>query len=541
MRSGRKKRKSTGLWTFHRFATSLIEKEKGSIELKSNAIMRMLLIYPNSYAVGMASLGFQTVYRIINEHPEARCERGFIWDEFPDFSGRSIESSDRLNRFDVIGFSLSYELDIPRVIKCLLESGIPINREDRTEKDPLVIVGGAVAGLNPSPLLPFMDGLLVGEGEDVLLQLVSTLVEGMQRKRSRQERLERFVSIEGIFIPSIQNSVKRHRVNSIENYPTFTPIITPKSHFESMFIVELSRGCPRPCLFCAGQKVYHPMRIHSQKSILETVNQMNPGAKRIGLEGAAISDHPELINICQSLISNGFDLSMSSLRPDLISKKLIDVLIHGNIRSITLAPEAGSESLRFNIGKNISDDEILNACRILKESPVEWLKLYFIIGFPSETIEDVKAISELVLECYDQFRSAGKRKRIRVSVNSFIPKPFTEFQWAPMDKETQINKKRKMIETALKGRSGIKISPKSVREEIVQGELSTGSINMGMAILNQIKDGLSWKQAKLAGHVNSTINEPRRFDVDLPWHFIHSDIQKKKLWERYQKYLKSRN
>lgn len=539
MRSGKKKRKDNRLWTFHRFSTQLLEKEKGGVELKSSAILRMILIYPNSYAVGMASLGFQTVYRIVNQHPEVVCERGFVWDEYPDFSGQSIESSEKMNQFDLVGFSISYELDIPRIIKCLLESGIPIKREDRTDKDPIVIVGGAVAGLNPSPLLPFMDGLLVGEGEGKLLPLVSTLAESKKKNLTRHDKLESISILDGIFCPGIHKTVKRHTVASLENHPTFTPIITPESHFDSMFVVELSRGCPRPCLFCAGQKVYHPIRIHSGDSILKTVREENPGATKIGLEGSAISDHPELRDICTSLVDDGYKLGLSSLRPGIITEELLDIIIRGQIRSITIAPETGTETLRFRLGKKVTNNDILETCALLKDTDIEWLKLYFIIGFPGETIEDVQAIPDLVLACYDQFQKKGKRKRIRVSINSFIPKPFTEFQWAPMDEETLLIKKRKMIEQVLKRSPGIKVTPKSIREEIRQGELSMSNQAMGNILLYQVQNSVSLKKAiqDIDMAYQSKLHEERSLKDDLPWNFIQSSIPHDKLWKRYRNYV----
>ena len=500
----------------------------------------MALVYPNAYAVGMASMGFQTVYRLFNRHPELRCERAFMMEAPYDREIRTVESGERLNHFDVIGFSLSFELDFPNIIRCLLQSGISVPRGERKEKDPLIILGGAVAGLNPSPLLPFMDGLLVGEGEGILYRIADIITDSKKKRNNREETLGLLSEIDGFFVPGINKSVVRHIQRSLDAYPTYTPVVTPFSHFENMFVVEVSRGCPQGCFFCAARKIYHPYRFHSVDSVLETVKTENPGAQRVGLEGAGLSDYPELEHLCESVIKTGHSLSVSSIRPDRIRPDLLKLMEVGGVRTVTMAPEAGSEGLRRSIGKGIEDERFLTSIRQLAETSIEMIKLYFMIGLPGETDEDIDAIVRIVKDSASVFCKQKKKRRIRISLNAFIPKPFTEFQWSPMSTEKELSRKRKVIKQGLREAKGVHIVTKSTRQEILQGVLALGDESVGFAILDAVQDNISWKQALKNRNLDvpSIIHTGRRIDTLLPWDFIESELPRKKSWACYQEYMK---
>ena len=533
-----RKRVPVNKYSFRDYAEEFLRHERGTISLRKEAPVRIALVYPNTYEVGMANLGFQSVYRLLNEHPEVRCERAFIQD--PDFKleVRTLESQERLDYFTLIGFSLSFELDLVHIIQCLRRSGIPTLTGDRKEKDPLVILGGAVAGLNPSPLLPFMDGLLVGEGEGIFYKMGDILFVEGQKRSSRERKLQALGEIEGFYIPQLHRSVKRRTVRSIKKYPTYTPIITSKSHFANMFVVEVSRGCPQRCYFCAAKKTYHPYRSHPVESILNIVNCKNPGADRIGLEGAGLSDYPDLVKLCASLVEKGKKLSLSSLRPDSIQPEILDLMDRGDIKTFTMAPETGSDSLRQRIGKKITNSTLKEAVGLLGESNIHMLKLYFLIGLPGEKKEDIEAIINLVDELYANFKTKKGRKRIRISVNAFIPKPFTEFQWAAMATEKELSEKRKILKRELKGKKGVDILTKSTRKEILQGVLSLGDENVGLSILDGVEKGIPWKSAlKEKGiDVASLIHRERSVDTHFPWDFIESSFTKNKIWKDYQQY-----
>lgn len=523
---------------FRKSVWRFLDQERGTILLKKEAPVRFALVYPNRYALGMANLGFQTVYRLLNEHPEVRCERAFMPDGFLDCDIRTLESGQYLYRFDVVGFSLSFELDLPNLIQILIKSRISPLSKDRTEKDPFVFVGGVVPTLNPSLLLPFVDGLFVGECEEVLHRMADVFAIYRTGKSSRKKKLRELGEIEGVFIPGLSTTVKRQVVFSLEEYPTYTPIVTPLSHFEEMFVVEVGRGCTRGCFFCAAQKVYHPYRFRSSESIIETVVSRNPGSHRIGLEGASLSDFPDLKNLCESLVDIGYEVSFSSIRPDRVTSELIEVMDRGKIRSFAIAPEAGPERLRKRIGKGISDEVLRQTVRFLKYSSVEVLKLYFLIGLPDETEEDIEMLVKLVREMGAELRAQDRRKRIRVSVNSFIPKPFTEFQWAPMDTEKILLKKRKQIIMGLKKEKGVTVVPKSTRAEILQGVLSLGDEGVGLAMMDMVNKEIPWKKALKEKKVEfeTFLHRERSCEEVLPWDFIQTEIPKEKLWERYQGY-----
>ena len=525
---------------FGKYSQRLLDCEKGVLHMNEGAQIRIALVYPNTYAVGMANLGFQTVYRLFNEHPQVRCERAFFAGGVQDSFIMTLESGERLNRFDVVGFSVSFELDIPNIIRCLSESGIPLLRGERTENDPFIIIGGAVAGLNPSPLLPFTDGLLVGEGEGVINRMCDTFVSGVKEKLNRKEMLGALSEINGFYVPGVSVSVKRQVIDSLDDCPTYTPIVTPLSHFKDMFIIEVGRGCKKSCLFCAAQKIYGPCRYRSQGTIINTIETHNPGTRNIGLEGAGLSDFPSLESLCDTLIGKNYRISLSSLRPDRIRPSLVKVIEKGKIRTITMAPETGSESLRMRMGKRMKDDTIYDAIRFLKDTAVRMIRLYFIIGLPGEIDIDIESILHLLDELAVILSVAEGKKQLQISVNAFIPKPFTELQWSSMETDKEISRKRNLLMNGIRNKKGIRLNLKSTKNEILQGVLSVGDERVGLAMMDSVTKKVHWKQAMKGRGVNleSILYQERRLDSDLPWDFIETDIQKEKLWKSYQNVFK---
>jgi radical SAM superfamily enzyme YgiQ (UPF0313 family) len=514
-----------------------LQKEQGRSPLKEQAPIHVALAYPNRYAVGMASLGFQTVYRMFNEHPSVRCERVFMNDQ--DASGciRTFETGEDLNRFDLIGFSVSFELDIPNVIRMLMQAGIPPFAPERNQAHPLVFLGGAIGGLNPSPLLPFVDGLLAGEGEGIIHQIADVLFQNRQGRHVRENRLEALSGIEGIFIPKHNATVKRHLVEQLIPPPAYTPMVTPFSHFADMFVIEIGRGCPKHCLFCAACKMAHPFRFYSMEAVRDAVRSFNPGAKKVGLEGAGLSDYPHLIPLCHALFDMQYTVSFSSIRADRISEEFISILQFGKNRSFTIAPEAGSESMRRFIGKEISDAALMTKVDLLSESGINVLKLYYLIGLPGETDGDVTALIQSVRDISERFLKKSKTRRLRLSMNAFVPKPFTEFQWAAMHPEKELNRKRKRIASALKHEPRVVLVPKSSREETLQGILSLGDQRTGTAFYHSIRNRTGFRQAFMKSGIdlNRLLYRERHVNESMPWDFIHYDIPKERLWKCYQR------
>jgi radical SAM superfamily enzyme YgiQ (UPF0313 family) len=523
--------------TFDGYARFHLERERGRVPAREAArgAERIALVYPNRYAVGMASLGFQTVYRLFNEQPGIRCERVFVPPPPRESEIRALESGDPLKKFPFIGVSLAYETDLFRLVRLLSDAGIPPLASERSDAHPLLLIGGVLGGLNPSPLLPFADAILAGEGEGVIPSIAEALVSIRSGPRCRLDRLEALAGIPGVFRTGTGAFVERQFADPLENYPTYTPICTPQSHFEDLFVVELTRGCGRGCLFCAGGKLYQPLRFHSRESVLDTVRRRNPGVRRIGLEGASLSDYPGLEPLAASLVEEGHEVSFSSIRVDRITPQLMEVLERSGVRSFTVAPEAGSERLRARIGKAVPDAVLIEGIRRLAGSSIDSLKLYFLIGLPGETEADVRAVSDLVRETASLFLNSPRR-RLRLSVNAFVPKPFTEFQWAPMDDAPSLERKRGLILSRLKGLHGVSFSEKSGREEGMQGILSIGGPETGMAVHDRVVRGLSWKKALELNGVDPgrDLHAARDPGAPLPWDFIRTGIAKKKLWERYR-------
>lgn len=523
---------------FESYARFILEREKGRPLAKKKAGIRIALVYPNTYEIGMANLGFQTAYRLFNAHPHVQCERAFLYPSPWDQEIRTLESGIPIGRFDFIGFSVAYELDILHVVHILKYAGVPPLAKERTEAHPIVFFGGVLGGLNPSPLLPFADAFLAGEGEGIIEKIAEILVQYRKGKYVKQERLEALSQVEGIFVQGISSTVARRVVKSLDAFPTYTSIITPFSHFANMFVVELSRGCPWHCYFCAGSKLYHPFRVRSPNSVLDIVKQYNPGASRIGLESVGLSDYPGLEDLCDTLLSEGFTLSFSSLRVDRISSRFLEILQKANIRSFTIAPEAGSERIRKRIRKGITDEELNESIERLSQSSVQNLKLYFLLGLPGEGMEEAESIADTVHQITHIFCKNSSKRKVRVSINSFIPKPWTEFQWAGMAPEFELKNKWGILKARLKDISQIEWISKNFRNEKLQALIARGDERVGLAIYDKVIQRISWDKAfKIHGVDPQEVHQEKSFSHSFPWEFIQTGISKSTLWAHYQAYL----
>jgi len=523
--------------SFYQYSRSLLENEKGALPVKTGALVRIALVFPNRYAVGMSNLGFQTVYRLFNEHPEVRCERIFLYEDLYENTIKSLESNARLDEFDFIGISFSFELDLLHIIHLLNRANIALLQKDRTQNDPLIFCGGAVCGLNPSPLLPYMDGLLVGEGEGIIHKISNILAFHRKRKSHRREIIESLSGLDGVLIPGLKNQVVRQKAEKAYLNPIYTPIVTPRSHFKNMFVVETGRGCGRGCLYCAACKIYSPCRYHERKRLIKIINEKNPGAERVGLEGAGLSDYPDLAGLCADLVEKGYKISFSSIRPDKLTSEMIHFLETGGARTLTLAPETGNENLRKKIGKGFSDQAVMDAVQRLSTSSVQTLKLYFMIGLPGETERDILSIITMTREIGLCFRQYQKNKTVKVSVNSFIPKPFTEFQFAGMETEKQLNMKRAIIRDKLKKEPAVYFKNKSTKEEILQAVLTLGSEKTGFYMKDAAIKNLSWKKVlkEAEDPVIKELHRERNSDDSFPWELISYETEKEILWNRYRK------
>ncbi len=551
----------------------LRSKEKSLIRTShSGSDIRAHLVYPNTYWVGMSNLGFQAVYGILAGQKSVVVERGFLPDNYSDegaFSKplRSFESGKLLNDCDLLGFSLSFETDYPHVLKILRNLGaLEPDVEKRTERAgshfgfPLLIAGGTAVTLNPEPVADLFDAIVIGEAEELLTELVATLREARSHGRTRTELLELLSKIEGIYVPSLYkvsyNSddtiakfdysraprAKRRIVKDLSKYPTYSKILTSETEFSSMFLTETGRGCEVGCRFCVAGYIYRPVRKRSEESIQASVDIGLKNSKAIGFVGAAVSSHRSIAKLASRVAETGARASLSSLMSQKVSKELAMSLSESEYKTVALAPEAGSERLRFAVGKRVPNQQIIEAAANLAEAGIRGFKLYFIVGLPTETDADIEGIATLAKEVRDRVvevsRVHGKHVWLALSVNPFVPKANTPFQWEPMAPRKLIEKKIETVRKLLKGVQNIEFRFEPPKESYFQALLSRGDRRVLKLLMHIETAGLDWKSLVKNTDKRILSDVPqvdfyvtRRFAYDecVPWEIVDSCISKELL------------
>jgi radical SAM family uncharacterized protein len=547
----------------------LLAAERGTIFKARGAEVELALAYPNTYHVGMSNLGVHQMYAILNARADTACERVFLPDEEDrEEYGRtgtklfSLESKRPVRDFAILAFSVSFEQDYVNILEMLRLSGVAIDKKARTQEDPLVILGGICSFFNPEPLADFFDAVIIGEGEEVAGEFIE--VYKAARELGRAAMLRALGKIPGVYVPEFYDvlyhedgtirerrrlepgapeRVIKRTVGDFNAMPAATAILTPNTEFSDRYLTEITRGCGRHCRFCMAGYIYLPPRNLAVGKAKEQAGKADDLCGRIGLVGAALSDYPDIGELCAE-IEGG--VSVSSLRADSVSAALVDRLAKSGHKTIALAPEAGSERLRKVINKGVTEEDVLRAADLIFGRGIPNLKLYFILGLPTETLEDVEAISALVEKAHEvQLRHArptGRIGRITLSVNSFVPKPFTPFQWEPMDRVESLNKKMRFLEKAVKKIGNTNIIHDLPKWEFVQALLSRGDRRVGRLILAAHANGDDWKAAarELEMNIDFYVTRRRTFDELLPWDFIDIGVRKDYLKNEYGRALEGK-
>ena len=533
-----------------------LSREVGFVTKPHANRLRVALTFPNTYFVGMSNLGFQTVYRLFNDLPDVVCERVFLppKQELASLlqSGTrlvTLESQTPVKEFDVFAFSVSFEWDYTNVLTMLRLADLPLRAADRDYRMPLVVVGGAVTFVNPEPLALYADVIAAGEGES----LVPALAEACGTP-SRSETLRRLAPQRGFYIPSFYDvqygpdggiaayvpkegtgapaTVRKAALKSTEAVdPPATSIFTPDTEFGSRFLVEVVRGCANLCRFCWAGYNYLPVRAFPADRILELARQARPHATRAGLVSIALCDHPDIEHILRSLKGMGYSISPASLRLDDLTPTIVSLLKESGERTLTIAPETGSDRLRRVINKTVTNEEILQAAELIFSSGIENLKLYFMIGLPTEEDEDLVAIRDLTVKLRDVMmkhaRARGHIGRIVGSVNPLVPKPGTAYQWLPMAASDLIERKMERLRALVSGLDNVYFNIKSERHSYYQALLSLGDRRIAPAIELAERNGGQWRRAVADAGVDGDfyIYRDRSNDAVLPWDIIDGGMK----------------
>ena len=555
-------------WEQRERALDTLSKETGFIRKPHGGRIRLALAFPNTYWVGMSNLGFQTTYRLFNDQEHIVCERFFLppKQELAEMVARktpvlTLESQTPVGEVDVIAFSVSFEWDYVHVLTLLRLAGVPRYASERNANHPLIVIGGAVTFVNPEPLAPFADVIAAGEGE----ALIPAIERAFSAASDRADVLRFLAAERGFYIPGFYEPryasdgtlagytaapgapypVRKAALKTTEAVdPPATSIFTPDTEFGSRFLVEVVRGCANLCRFCWAGYNYLPVRAFPADRILDLAASARRYSSRVGLVSIALCDHPDIERILSRLNEMGYSISPASLRLDDLTEAIVRILRESGERTITIAPETGSDRLRRVINKTVTNDEILDRAELIFASGIENLKLYYMIGLPTETDDDLVAIRDLTLQLRERMMTHAKPKghvgKIVGSVNPLVPKPGTAYQWLPMAATEVIDKKIKRLRGLLANIDNVYINIKSERHSYYQALLSLGDRRVAPVIEAAERNGQQWRAAVAEAGVDADfyIFRDRTRDAVLPWDIIDGGMKAPFFQAEYAKSLR---
>lgn len=508
----------------------------------------------------MANLGFQTVYHLINSLDNAVCERAFLPDkddieEFKRTSTElfSYESQTPLREFDIIAFSLPFEDDYVNIGRILGLANIPVFSAERG-LSPLVIAGGVGVSLNPEPLADIIDVFTIGEGEGALPELIEryralkdgpkeALLPGLDELPWTYTPSFYEYSYDGPAIKEVRRKtgakekVVGKKDFDLGKFPLPQSFITtPEAEFRDTYLIEVERGCGRGCRFCAAGFLYLPPRWRKTEDVKEALGEGLKRAGKAGLIGTAVSEHPDINDIIGFGVEKEGGVTLSSLRFDMLDADLLALLKKSGYKTITLAPESATERMRAVINKGITDKEIMDAVSLIREAGFLKLKLYYLIGLPTETDEDALAIVELT----KRIKAVMARGEISLSINPFMPKPLTPFQWSPFEETATIDRRLKSITKGLLKEKGVSVSTMSSKEALIQAYVSRADRRAGRLIIEASEKGWARVLKQNEEFIISSVRMERPKDAILPWDIIDHGVRKAYLWKEYGKALEAR-
>ncbi|MDU2411612.1 TIGR03960 family B12-binding radical SAM protein [Veillonella sp.] len=542
----------------------LYKDEDSRVTVNPHAGQKVAIVYPNTYFVGMSNLGLHIIYEEINLRNDSVCERIFLPEkkELEAYDKTktplmSVETQRPMHQFDVVAFDVTFEMDYFHIPLMLRHGRVPIMGKDRTEFDPIVIAGGPCATFNPEPFADFIDAFIIGEGEGIVSRVLDIIRDGKMEGLDRHAILRQLADVSGVYVPSlyvpiynedgefkgydiaegVPKTIKRHFEMLTSGGETV--VATNYTEFGAMYIIEVARGCGRHCRFCMAGYCFRVPRVRPLDILKEGVERAEKLGKKVGLMGAAISDYPEVDELVNYIRSKDMRYSCASLRADSLTQAVVDGLADSGQKTITIAPETGSERLRRVINKGISEEHLQNAATLSAKSGIQHMRLYIMIGLPTETNEDIEAIVGLAERTQAHMEKVGCKGRLTLSINPFIPKPFTPFQWMAMDNQKAVEKKLQYIKKALQKNRHIEVLVESPKEAYIQGVLARGDRRLGAVIAACAADrgSKSFKsEMKAAGLDMDNMNyRERSFDEFLPWSHLDMGMQEGYLemeWKR---------